>query len=144
MKFKTCFWLSLLAFVSVAAKDVTGEEVQHYEIPGQYIVGIQRGHSPAQVARAHGLRPHSRFSHALNGFAGAVPPGRLQGLRHDPRVEFVEPDLQLFISAQTLPSGVKRIGAALSGVAKIDGLDERVNADIAVLDTGIAPHTDLN
>jgi subtilisin len=144
MKLKKCLWLSFVAFVSVAAKDVTGEEVQPYAIPGQYIVTLKRGHSPVEVARAHGLRPHAHFSRALSGFAGAVPPGRLHALRQDPRVDFIDPDLQLFISAQTLPSGVKRIGAALSGVAKIDGLDERVNADVAVLDTGIAPHSDLN
>ncbi len=47
-------------------------------------------------------------------------------------------------SAQTLPTGVQRIGANLSPLAKIDGLDERINADIAILDTGIAPHPDLN
>ena len=34
--------------------------------------------------------------------------------------------------------------ARLSTVAKIDGLDERVDADVAIVDTGIAPHPDLN
>jgi len=42
------------------------------------------------------------------------------------------------------PRASKRIGANLSPLAKIDGLDVRVNADIAILDTGIAPHPDLN
>src|SRR5438876_171398 len=50
----------------------------------------------------------------------------------------------LFASAQTVPTGVRRIGANLSPMAKIDGLDERINADIAILDTGITPHPDLN
>ncbi len=84
------------------------------------------------------------FAHALHGFAGEIAADQLESLRQDPRIEFIEAELELFSSAQTLSTGVKRIGANLSPLAKIDGLDERVNADIAILDTGIAPHPDLN
>jgi len=144
MEFKLYVCLSALTLVSAAATVVKGEEVQPYAIPGRYIVVLKHGHLPSEVARGHGLRPQFNYSRVLNGFAGAVPEGRLHALKNDPRVEYLEADLQLFVSAQTLPSGVKRIGAALSGMANINGVDERVNADIAILDTGIALHPDLN
>jgi subtilisin family serine protease len=36
------------------------------------------------------------------------------------------------------------MGATGSAVARIDGVDERVDADVAIVDTGIAPVADLN
>jgi len=44
-----------------------------------------------------------------------------------------------------IPTGVDRIDADLNTVAKIDGTDERVDVDIAIIDTGIdLKHPDLN
>ena len=42
-------------------------------------------------------------------------------------------DIEVAALAQTIPTGIRRIGATLSSAAKIDGLDERVNADIAII-----------
>ena len=91
-----------------------------------YIVVLKRDAAPEAVAKTHGLARKHTFTHALNGFAGHVPEGRLHALRNDPRVEFIEPDLEVFALAQTTPTGLRRIGADLSSAAKIDGLDERV------------------
>jgi subtilisin len=42
-------------------------------------------------------------------------------------------------------TGAKRVGTLLSPTAHVDGVDERVNADIAILDTGVdRTHPDLN
>jgi subtilisin family serine protease len=91
------------------------------------------------------LKRRHTFGYALNGFAGNIPPGRLRALQGDPRVEFVEPDQTVFAFAQTVPTGVNRIGALSSAAAKIDGLDDRVDVDIAIIDTGIdLTHPDLN
>jgi len=46
--------------------------------------------------------------------------------------------------AQILPTGVSRIGGKVSQTALIDGVDERVDADVAIVDTGIAKLADLN
>ena len=142
MPIRAC--LAALTFVSWTTAVAKAEHLQPYAIPGRYIVVLKHGHSKDDVARRHGLRPQFKYSHALNGFAAPMSAEQLHKVRNDPRVEYVEEDLELFVSAQTLPSGVKRIGTALSGMAKIDGIDERVDADIAILDTGIAPHPDLN
>ncbi|HXT41841.1 MAG TPA: S8 family serine peptidase [Candidatus Angelobacter sp.] len=144
MKLKLCAFWSVLTFVSATAINVSGEETQPYAVPGRFIVVLKHGHSPSEVANKHGLTTHHVFSHALNGFAADVPEERLDSLRRDPQVEYVESDLQMFIAAQTVPTGIRRIGTLLSSMAKIDGLDERVDVDIAILDTGVAPHPDLN
>src|SRR3989441_8623404 len=144
MKSKSFLFWSVLAFMSAAVINASGEEAQPYAIPGRYIVVLKHGHQPADVATKHGVKTRHVFAHALHGFAAEIPAEQLESLRQDPRVELIEPELELFASAQTLSTGVRRIGANLSPLAKIDGLDERVNADIAILDTGIAPHPDLN
>jgi len=44
-----------------------------------------------------------------------------------------------------MPTGVDRIDADLNTTANIDGVDQRVDVDIAIIDTGIDPkHPDLN
>jgi len=46
---------------------------------------------------------------------------------------------------QTLPTGINRVDAELSATANINGVDDRVNVDVAVIDTGVdVDHPDLN
>src|SRR6187455_695872 len=135
------FFAVALLFAAFAFTAQTGlSEV----IPGDYIVLLKPGNQPADVASAHGLERRHTYSSAVNGFAGSIPDGRLQALQNDPRVESIEPDQTVFPFAQTTPTGVRRIGADRSAVAKIDGIDERVNVDVAILDSGIdLSHPDL-
>ena len=114
-------------------------------IPGEYIVVLIPSARGEEVAQEHGVAARHHYKHALNGFAGHIPEGRLNALRKDPRVEFVEQDIAVQAFGQIVPTGVRRIGADVSPAAKIDGIDERVNADIAIIDTGIdLTHPDLN
>jgi hypothetical protein len=92
----------------------------------------------------HGLAVGKVYRYALNGFSAMVPPGQLAQLRNDPAVLTVEPDLIVHVVSQTIPTGVSRIGTVLNNVAKINGVDERVNVDVAVIDTGVSAHPDLN
>ena len=49
------------------------------------------------------------------------------------------------VSSQQIPVGIQRIGATESPTAKIDGKDDRVKVDVAIIDTGIDKnHPDLN
>src|SRR5262245_14898165 len=137
--------LLLAAASTHAASLLTAKPDQGELIADEYIVVLKPGNLPADVAHAHGLERHQTYSYALNGFAGPIPEGRLRALQSDPRVELIEADQELFPFAQTVPSGVRRIGADHSATAKIDGLDERVNVDVAIIDSGIdLSHPDLN
>jgi len=47
--------------------------------------------------------------------------------------------------AQTTPTGIRRIETALNAQAKIDGINDAMNVDVAIIDTGIdLTHPDLN
>ena len=121
------------------------------EVPGRYIVVLKEGADDDidalsdDVARTHRLTVEHKFHAAMKGFTAIGGLGRLKDLRADARVALVEPDRIVETFAQTLPTGVSRIDADLSPTAKINGTDERVDVDVAVIDTGIqANHPDLN
>ncbi len=47
------------------------------------------------------------------------------------------------LSSPVVPTGVRRINADKSPLAKIDGKDDPMDVDVAIIDTGIWPHKDL-
>jgi subtilisin len=98
------------------------------------------------VAKAYGLQTGFIYEHALKGMSAVVPAGRLAALQKDPRVAYVVADMERSISAQTIPTGIKRIFADSNSAIDIDGADDyRVDVDVAVIDTGIdLQHPDLN
>ena len=105
--------------------------------------------NPRAVAQGllapHGGQLGHVYEHALKGFSGNLPAAAVAALRNNPAVKLVEPDLVMHALGQTLPTGVDRIDGELNGIANIDGTDERVDVDIAILDTGIdINHPDLN
>lgn len=124
------------------------------EPPGRtansYIVQVSQDADPAQVGRGVVQRTRGRlghvYTHAVRGFSVQLPPGLAkQAIEAEPGVFLAESDVQVHAVAQTLPTGVNRIDADLNSTANIDGVDERVDADIAIIDTGIdIDHPDLN
>ncbi|MBM3882087.1 MAG: peptidase S8 [Verrucomicrobia bacterium] len=143
--------VSVVSGVSGAAAAPLEEEAD------QYIVVLDARADGAEVAARNQLGPKHVYTDALRGFAGHIPPGQLKKLLSDPAVAWVEVDTQVQTAgkgggkpppppapAQVVPTGVSRIQAHLNPKAKIDGLDERVNVDVAIVDTGIElKHPDL-
>ncbi|HVQ22285.1 MAG TPA: S8 family serine peptidase, partial [Candidatus Saccharimonadia bacterium] len=84
------------------------------------------------------------FRHALKGFSATLNKGQRRKIAADPAVDAIVPDERTELAAQSIPTGVNRVFATQSDVAGIDGNDERVDADVAIVDTGIALHPDLN
>ena len=111
--------------------------------------------NPEAVAKGfvslHGGQLGHVYQHAVKGFSAQLPAAALEALQKNPLVKRIEPDLVMSAFAddvQVLPTGVNRIDADLNPVAKIDGVDginERVDVDVAIIDSGIdADHPDLN
>ncbi|NCD17948.1 MAG: PKD domain-containing protein, partial [Actinobacteria bacterium] len=85
------------------------------------------------------------YEHALKGMSAQVPEGRLNALRHDPRVKYVEEVREHSIDAQQVPTGISRIFATGNANIGIGGDGGAVDVDVAVIDTGIdREHPDLN
>ena len=98
-----------------------------------------------RLSRGLDIRPDHAYNSAVQGFSARLNAHQLAVVQADPSVALVEVDRVVQLEAQTLPTGVDRVDADLSSTARIDGLDERVDADIAIIDTGIqADHPDLN
>jgi subtilisin len=115
----------------------------------QYIVVLVDGTPAAATASEHSRRYGASvshvYSHALRGYSARLSDAAVRSLAADPQVAWVQPDQEVSIDAQTQPTGIDRAGAELSPTAKINGVDERVNVDVAVIDTGIdLDHPDLN
>jgi subtilisin len=126
------------------------------EVPDHYIVMLVPGASGDAVRRSHDVRSPKSYQAAFNGFAGEVPSGRLKALQNDPRVAAVIPDRTLQgnpgrpgkptktttkTSSETVPEGVRRIGASPTANLGVTG----AGVGVAVVDSGVdLRHTDLN
>jgi len=85
------------------------------------------------------------YRHALYGYAASMSSRTAAALAREPQVQSVQQDRYVHATAQSLPTGVNRVDADRSPTASINGVDRRVNADVAVIDTGIdLYHPDLN
>ncbi|WP_113702723.1 S8 family serine peptidase [Nonomuraea lactucae] len=122
---------------------------------GDYIVVLKNSVTdPYGVARRYasdfGARLGFTYRTALKGFSATLSGAAVDALRRDPRVLSVEVDNVAHATghatAQILPTGVRRTYTDANPGLKVgDGRDERVDADVAVLDTGIDfDHPDLN
>lgn len=119
-----------IALVAVTTQTAVAQGRAGDRIPDHYIVKVVEGTSADAVAREHGLAPGFVYGHAVRGFAGFVPPGKLKKLLDDSRVVSVTPDRTVHAngrggrpgrtvqdpgdagqSNQVVPSGIVRIGA---------------------------------
>ncbi|PWI32661.1 peptidase S8/S53 subtilisin kexin sedolisin [Vibrio albus] len=116
----------------------------------RYIVVLKAGTGSEMVAREVATTTHGRvgyiYKHVFSGFSITVPPQAVTGIINNPNVDYIEPDRQVTLSAQSVPSGIRRIFADSNAALSIDAVDDfRVDSDVAVLDTGIDfQHGDLN
>jgi subtilisin family serine protease len=143
----------LSASVGFAQRQEVPGRMEEEIIPEHYIV-VLRDHvvHPLSVARSiavrHGFALGHVYQTALKGFSARIPGALLERVWRDPDVAYIEPDRRVYAVAQTVPTGVRRMGTESNPWAKIDGNDgddDRVDVDIAILDTGIdLAHPDLN
>jgi subtilisin len=107
--------------------------------------------SPRAVAHRHardlGVDVDAVYARAAHAYLAELTGDEADRLRARDEVAVVERDRDLHIAqaSPTVPVGVRRIGTLHSAVADVDSQDDApVDADVAVLDTGVSPHPDLN
>jgi subtilisin len=103
-----------------------------------------RAVAPAQASR-FGFDLGHVYTSALQGYSATMSPTVAEALEALPAVRWVQQDRRVSIDAQTTPTGINRANADASPTAAINGVDQRVNVDVAVIDTGAdLSHPDLN
>ncbi len=134
------------------ADDLVGTAAKNEAVAGLYIVVFKDGVQDVP-GTARGLASQAGgtlgfiYEHAVKGFSVSnLSAAAAAGLAGNPNVAFVEQDQVAYAFAQTVPTGVRRIFADDNTNLDIDGSDDvRVDADIAIIDTGIdLDHVDLN
>ena len=117
---------------------------------GRFIVMLRKTANTASVVAKvrsrDGIKADHSFGMAFQGFSAKLDHQQKRDLLADPNVLALVPDgvIQLTDSTQTIPTGVSRVGGRRNTIAAIDGSDRRVDADVAIVDTGIASVPDLN
>jgi subtilisin len=119
------------------------------DVAGRYIVVLDAGADTSRtverMGRQKGVKADRTFGKAIKGFTARLDAKQRKALAADPTVVAVVPDEVIEVEAQHSPNGVRRIFGKSNTIARIDGVDERVDADVAIVDTGIQPnHPDLN
>ena len=102
----------------------------------------------ASSARGAGIEVERTYRNAVRGYAATVSPAEERRLASDPQVVAIVPDERItgldVLAGQTVPTGVDRVFGRQSAAVSTGGLDGRVDADVAIFDTGIDPtHPDL-
>ena len=130
------------AGVSVAPQALAAA-VESYVVVFQDTVG-----NPQAVAnehsRRHGADLAHTYSHALKGYSARIPSNRVDSIRSDPRVAYVEADRVMKANAQSIPWGISKVGATVSSTLAGNGSGAVGNVNVYVIDTGVYAHPDLN
>ena len=147
------FFLSFGSAVAEESFDVMEKLGMERGAQERFIVLLKEGTSAPlfldEMSGAAGFADVSHVFQYLGGFAATLAPAQVALLRENTDVVLIEKDEIVYAFShrdpQTLPTGINRVDAEKNPTAKIDGLDERVDVDIAILDTGIqSTHPDLN
>lgn len=141
--------IALLMFAAVALFAASPASAGTSPDSERYIVVLKDEVAhPGAVARRHAENRGAEVGHvygaAIKGYAAELAPEDLKAIRRDPSVAYVERDIVLRPTAQSVPTGVRRIGTLSNPTLDIDESDDvQVNADVAIIDSGVNTHPDL-
>jgi subtilisin len=118
-------------------------------VPDRYIVML-RGTTvqsaatvAASVNKRRGAKVDQVYQSVFQGFAGTFSPEAVRNLMRDPAVAAVYPDYVVRAQGQSLEPGINRVDADLNPTKAGDGKGS-VDVDVAIIDSGVGPNSDLN
>ena len=134
----------------IASPGVAAPRERDRNHPAETIVELAPGTDPTLAAAELGVTPRHVYTDVITGFAAELPADAIARVRADRRVIAVEPDRKVrvqgkpvanadsgpAVQGQRMPTGVARIGTPEEPTT--------IDVDVAVVDTGVGPHNDLN
>jgi subtilisin family serine protease len=142
--------LAILTMPATVLADPSPSTEASSEATKSYIVVLEDSvNHPGRVAQRHavnrGADLDNVYKSAIEGYAAEMTPADRRAIEADPNVAYVVPNAVMHTFAQETPRGLQRISAAGNTTLDIDEVDDvQVNADVAVIDTGIDyDHPDL-
>lgn len=112
--------------------------------PGmQHIVTCREDVDTDALLKELHIKPKHHYR-GLKGFAAPMEAGMIRRLKADPRVLFVEADGLVTLCDAPIPYGIRRMGMSQFPPARFNRTNEPLNVDVAILDSGIDPHQDLD
>ena len=123
-----------------------------------YVVVLKPGADVTKAvskAKGAGATVTQTYKFALRGYAANIPTDKVSVIAADTSVDFVAPDKVFssgvkapnkctsLLDCQFPPAGILRIEADESSTRAGDGQGS-VNVNVAILDSGLGPHSDLN
>ncbi len=138
----------LLSIAGPVAAAAPGSSDLSPDASGRWIVLLKPGTDSAATAssqgRSIGFKADRTYRNVLRGYAAKLSGRQVSQLRTDHSVAAVVPDERISIEAQTIPTGIQRIGATVSPVAVAGDGAGAIDADVAIVDTGVSRVPDLN
>ena len=137
----------LLLTAPASAQERTGSGLPGSQAAAtqRYVVTLRPEVAVRSVTGELKLKTTHTYQHALRGFAAELDAGQVAELKNRGDVLAVELDGMAELCTQTIGAGIIRMGLTNYPFARINGMDERIDVDVAVIDTGIqANHPDLN
>ena len=144
--------LSVGVLPGANGQEAVAQEGQTQQLaPNRFIVRLKEDRpgfsTAASVASTYAAKPGVEvdqiYSNIFDGFAGEFTITAAAALLKDPNVQDVFPDRISTLQAQYDLPGIQRVGADLNPTHAGNG-SGTVNVDVAVIDTGVAQHEDLN
>lgn len=114
---------------------VTGEEV---------IVVLREGVDPLAAARELGVEPTHVYEDVITGFAATVPAATLNAAAASRSIKGITRDGRVQAEDQIVGTGVLRVGVPHVAGSQNLAIASPIDADIAILDTGVTRGSDLN
>jgi subtilisin family serine protease len=110
----------------------------------EVIVVLDDGADPVAAARDMGVQVTHLYRYVFTGFSGIMPAAGVALARTARAVEGISPDGRVQAESQTIPDGVARTGLPQDTDGKHLAIASPIDADIAILDTGVTPREDLD
>lgn len=135
----------------VSAQDADGASQDTLPAVGsEVIIVLAAGEDPQAAAEAMGVDVTHIYTHVFNGFAGIVrePTADASQARaarkRQPKTKQIALDGPVAAESQIIPTGVSRAGVPHQDGASHLDIVSPIDADIAIIDSGIAQLPDLN